>query len=125
MLLLLSLCALAAAQHVIPGKVVPTFPATWDMARSTAMMTCNASGPVDAVFASKWGLVDLDVRGWFPAPLFLSALAPPIPLFPAFCHCPCRALLLCLTSTPPPYLFRAAVEWREECVVCHQANECG
>jgi hypothetical protein len=62
-LLLGTTCVAArAATHVVPGKVKPTFPATYDMARSSGMMTCNASGPVDPVAASKWGLIDLDVR---------------------------------------------------------------
>jgi hypothetical protein len=51
--------ASAAAQHVVPGKVKPTFPHTYDMARSSGMMTCNASGPVDPIVAAKWGLIDL------------------------------------------------------------------
>ena len=57
------LLASASAQHVVPGKVKPTFPHTYDMARSSGMMTCNASGPVDPLAASKWGLIDLDWSG--------------------------------------------------------------
>ena len=47
----------AVGQHAEPGKVIPVWPLTYDMARSTAMMVCNNSGPVDAHFAAKWGLV--------------------------------------------------------------------
>lgn len=57
--LCLALALAATAQHVVPGKVKPTFPHTYDMARSSGMMTCNNSGPVDPVAASKWGLIDL------------------------------------------------------------------
>jgi hypothetical protein len=57
--LLLALASAVAAQHVVPGKVKPTFPHTYDMARSSGMMTCNSSGPVDPTVAAKWGLIDL------------------------------------------------------------------
>ncbi len=63
----LLLAAQSAMAHVVPGKVKPTFPATYDMARSSGMMTCNAEGPVDPVAASKWGMIDLDVSVSLPA----------------------------------------------------------
>lgn len=55
--------AVSTAGHVVPGRVQPSWPQTWDMARSTGMMVCNSSGPVDPVFASPWGMVDLDWNG--------------------------------------------------------------
>ena len=61
-LALAALTPLLIEAHVVPGKVKPTFPATYDMARSSGMMVCNSTGPVDPVAASKWGLIDLDVR---------------------------------------------------------------
>ena len=54
-----ALVSAVAAQHVVPGKVKPTFPHTYDMARSSGMMTCNSSGAVDPTVAAKWGLIDL------------------------------------------------------------------
>ncbi len=58
--LLAALCAISAEAHVVPGKVKPTFPHTYDMQRSSGMMTCNSTGRLDPVFASKFGLVDID-----------------------------------------------------------------
>ena len=45
------------------GKVHPKGPKyiqTWDMAKSTAIMICNNSGQVDAHWAARWGMVDID-----------------------------------------------------------------
>lgn len=39
---------------------VPTWEPTWDLARSTAIQPCNASGWYDPEYASKWGLVSFD-----------------------------------------------------------------
>ena len=36
---------------------VPTWTPTWDLARSTAIQPCNASGWYDPEYAAKWGLV--------------------------------------------------------------------
>eukprot|EP01045_Picozoa_sp_COSAG04_P025644 COSAG04_NODE_3402_length_2848_cov_2.045471_4_plen_153_part_00 len=36
---------------------VPTWAPTWDLARSTAIQPCNASGWYDPEYAAKWGLV--------------------------------------------------------------------
>ena len=38
---------------------VPTWAPTWDLARSTAIQPCNASGWYDPVYAAKWGLVSV------------------------------------------------------------------
>ncbi len=45
---------------VTPGQVLPSWPATWNMSRSTAIMICNNSGLVDPSWAAPWGLVDVD-----------------------------------------------------------------
>lgn len=55
--------ATAALGHVVPGKVLPTWPQTWDMRRSTGMMVCNSTGAVDPALAAPWGMVDLDWNG--------------------------------------------------------------
>ena len=60
--LFLAFFCIANAQ-VVPGKVLPTFPQSWDIRRSSAMMVCNSTGPVDPVFAKSWNLVDLDWNG--------------------------------------------------------------
>jgi len=39
---------------------LPSYPATWDMARSTIIMPCNGSGFADPHFFSKFGIVDFD-----------------------------------------------------------------
>ena len=41
---------------------LPSYPATWDMARSTIIMPCNGSGFADPHFFSKFGIVDFDWR---------------------------------------------------------------
>lgn len=61
-LLSAQLGALALA-HVVPGRVFPTYPQTWNMKQSTIAMVCNETGPVDAEFGAKWGLTDLDWSG--------------------------------------------------------------
>jgi hypothetical protein len=38
---------------------VPTWAPTWDLARSTAIQPCNATGWYDPVYAAKWGLVSV------------------------------------------------------------------
>lgn len=58
-----TLAAARFAGAFVPGQVLPQYPQTWDMAKSTAIMICNASGPVDAQWGAKWGLVDLDWNG--------------------------------------------------------------
>ena len=47
------LAASAAAQ-------VPTWPQTWQMNKSTIMMTCNYSGLVDPSTTAGWSIVDYD-----------------------------------------------------------------
>ena len=45
------------------GKVHPKgakYKQTWDMAKSTGIMICNNSGQVNAEWAARWGLVDID-----------------------------------------------------------------
>lgn len=45
------------------GKVHPQgpkYPQTYDMAKSTGIMICNNSGQVDAKWAARWGMVDID-----------------------------------------------------------------
>jgi hypothetical protein len=49
----------APPPHVTPGKVLPAWPQTWDMKRSSGWMACNSTGPVDPEFASSFGLTDL------------------------------------------------------------------
>ena len=39
---------------------LPTWRPTWDLARSTAIQPCNASGWYDPIYAAKWGLVSFD-----------------------------------------------------------------
>lgn len=57
----LSAVVLSAAQAPVqPGKVLPSWPVSYQMNMSTAIMICNNSGPVDPVWASKWSLVDID-----------------------------------------------------------------
>jgi hypothetical protein len=67
--LALALPAMASAgpQHRLQwwglGKVHPKGPKyiqTWDMAKSTGIMICNNSGQVDAHWAARWGMVDID-----------------------------------------------------------------
>ena len=61
-----ALSALAAAlssAHVVPGRVFPTYPQTWSMQKSTIVMACNETGPVDAAWGARWGLTDLDWSG--------------------------------------------------------------
>jgi hypothetical protein len=54
----------SAAQHAVPGATQwPLAAQSYSMKRSSAMMICNSSGRVDPVWASKWGLVDLDWNG--------------------------------------------------------------
>jgi hypothetical protein len=57
---LAALAPMLVEAHVVPGKVKPTFPHTYDMQRSSGIMVCNSSGATDPVAMSKWGLVDLD-----------------------------------------------------------------
>ncbi len=45
---------------VVPGKVIPSYPQQWQMNKSTAIMICNSTGPVDAGWAKQWHLVDID-----------------------------------------------------------------
>ncbi len=64
MRLILSLaCFCIAHAQVVPGKVLPNFPQSWDIRKSTGMMVCNSSGPVAPSFAKKFNLVDLDWNG--------------------------------------------------------------
>ena len=45
------------------GKVHPKGPKyiqTWDMAKSTGITICNNIGQVDAHWAARWGIVDID-----------------------------------------------------------------
>lgn len=56
-------CGLSLASNVVPGKVVPSWPQTWDLQESTIAMICNASGWVDPAWGAQWGLVDLDWNG--------------------------------------------------------------
>ena len=45
------------------GRVTPKGPKyvqTWDMAKSTGIMICNNSGQVNAEWAARWGMVDID-----------------------------------------------------------------
>lgn len=39
---------------------VPRWTPTWDLARSTALMACNLSGPYNPALAAQWGLVSFD-----------------------------------------------------------------
>jgi hypothetical protein len=50
----------AAAISVTPGQVLPTWPQTYQLNRSTAIMICNNSGLVNAEWAKEWTLVDVD-----------------------------------------------------------------
>lgn len=52
-----------ALAHVVPGRVFPTYPQTWNMKASTIAMVCNETGPVDAAWGAQWGLTDLDWSG--------------------------------------------------------------
>mmetsp|Transcript_3192 Transcript_3192/g.6230 ORF Transcript_3192/g.6230 Transcript_3192/m.6230 type:complete len:443 (-) Transcript_3192:114-1442(-) len=69
------LCLLTLTLHVLSDRVdcqvydngttvctpmVPAWPATYDLSRSTVIMACNYSGWFDPIFLGKWGLVDLD-----------------------------------------------------------------
>jgi hypothetical protein len=58
--------AFARSAAVVPGKVVPNWPQSWDLKRSIAMI-CNASGRVDPAWGAQWGLLDLDWNGDKPA----------------------------------------------------------
>jgi hypothetical protein len=53
---------------------VPTWTPTWDLARSTAIQPCNASGWYDPGYAAKWGLVSFD---WSNAKKDWLAVSPP------------------------------------------------
>ena len=59
-----SMTASATAQTRVeneaPAAVLPPWPHTYEMAKSTIMMPCNNSGWMDPGFAGKWGLVDFD-----------------------------------------------------------------
>ncbi len=52
----------AAAAAGTPGGLLPPWPATWDMARSTAFMPCNVAGagpvPFAPTLAATWGIAD-------------------------------------------------------------------
>ena len=48
-----ALAACAAAQ-------VPPWPQTWQMNKSTIMMTCNYSGFVDPATTAGWSIVDYE-----------------------------------------------------------------
>ena len=51
----------AATAQMVHGTAVPHgWIPTYQMNRSTFLMTCNNSGAFDPVFASKWGVVDYD-----------------------------------------------------------------
>jgi hypothetical protein len=52
-----------ALAHVVPGKVFPTYPQTWGMKNSSIAMVCNSTGPVDAAWGARWGLIDIDWSG--------------------------------------------------------------
>jgi hypothetical protein len=58
-----AIVALGASAQVVPGKVLPTWPQSWQLNKSTIVMTCNSSGRVDADWAAQWALVDLDWNG--------------------------------------------------------------
>ena len=51
------LVAVGQMQH---GAALPSWPATWDMGRSTFLMACNNTGSFSAEFAAKWGIADFD-----------------------------------------------------------------
>ena len=42
------------------GADVPSWPATYDMRKSTAFMPCNYSGYFDPGIAAQWGIADFD-----------------------------------------------------------------
>lgn len=54
---------LASAAQPLPPLNKPTLPKyeqTWDMQRSTVIMPCNRSGPLDPEFFGQFGIVDVD-----------------------------------------------------------------
>lgn len=56
---------LAAVTATPPGpQILPPWPATWNMSRSTAFMPCDTDGvgpvPFDPQSAAKWGIADFD-----------------------------------------------------------------
>lgn len=57
---LLSAAVAGVASQVVPGKVLPAYPQSYNMSRSTAIMICNSTGHVDAEWAAPWSLVDVD-----------------------------------------------------------------
>ena len=58
-----SLSSSLTVAHVVPGAVTPLWEPTYNMSRSTIAMICNSSGRVDPLWASQWGLIDLDWNG--------------------------------------------------------------
>ncbi len=56
--------AAASSVTVVPGQVIPSsYPQSWQLNQSTAIMICNNSGRVDPAWASQWSVVDLDWNG--------------------------------------------------------------
>ena len=85
----------AVATAVTPGQV-PKYLMTWNMSRSTAIMICNNSGPVDAQWAAPWG-----ERSRVPAARLAGAPGAPA----------------CPPSPAPPPLLRAGlvdVDWNSD-----------
>ena len=50
----------AAATAALAASQVPTWPQTWQLNKSTILMTCNYSGYVDPSTTVGWAIVDFD-----------------------------------------------------------------
>jgi hypothetical protein len=50
----------AALVSSISSVEVPSWPATYEMSRSTIFMPCNYSGYFDPGIAAQWGIADFD-----------------------------------------------------------------
>lgn len=58
--LLLRAAGAAALVAAASAQGQPSWPATWDMAKSTIMMPCNDSGFLSPTISAQWGVVDFD-----------------------------------------------------------------
>jgi hypothetical protein len=53
-----------SASQMQHGSALPPWAPTWQMNRSTFLMSCNNSGPFSPEFSALWGIVDLDWSNW-------------------------------------------------------------
>ena len=59
-----SLLLRGAGGQMVHGTALPSWRPTYQMNKSTFLMTCNNSGSFNASFGARWGIVDYDWSNW-------------------------------------------------------------